>query len=123
MVDVVDVGNASRRQRPLAHGGCPTLEAGFGKTPYFAHVHDDGKPVPIELSIATIPRDSSDPKVVCITVNHAGQTSKPKDFRSNFQENVRLCLVHHPLPKSVPVEYLPFCMRGKFSQLTRGNRV
>ncbi|GFY28327.1 hypothetical protein TNCV_4396591 [Trichonephila clavipes] len=35
-----------------------------------------------------------------------------------------------PLPKSVtggvpdvmPVEYLSFCVRGKFSQLTRGNR-
>ncbi|GFX71812.1 hypothetical protein TNCV_2010491 [Trichonephila clavipes] len=59
---------------------------------------------------------------MCITVNHAGQTSKPKYFRSNCQENARLRLVHHPLPKSVPVEYLPFCVRGKFSQLARGNR-
>ncbi|GFX59333.1 hypothetical protein TNCV_4632911 [Trichonephila clavipes] len=62
---------------------------------YFAHAnvfHHDGKPVPIELSIATIPRDGSDPKVMCITVNHAGQTSKPKDFRSNCQENARLRL-------------------------------
>ncbi|GFU02103.1 hypothetical protein TNCV_533221 [Trichonephila clavipes] len=59
---------------------------------------------------------------MCITVNHAGQTSKPKDFRSNCQENARHRLVHHPLPKSVPVEYLPFCMRDKFSQLARGNR-
>ncbi|GFV68581.1 uncharacterized protein TNCV_977981 [Trichonephila clavipes] len=92
---------------------------------YFAHAnvfHHEGKPVPIELSIATIPRDGSDPEVMCITVNHAGQTSKPKDFRSNCQENARLRLVHHPLPKSVPVEYLPFCVRGKFSQLARGNR-
>ncbi|GFX56593.1 hypothetical protein TNCV_5035121 [Trichonephila clavipes] len=33
MVDVVGrLGNASRRQRPLAHGGSPTLEADFGKT-------------------------------------------------------------------------------------------
>ncbi|GFT14867.1 hypothetical protein TNCV_3483241 [Trichonephila clavipes] len=33
MVDVVGrLGNASRRQRPLAHGGSPTLEAGFEKT-------------------------------------------------------------------------------------------
>ncbi|GFT61426.1 hypothetical protein TNCV_4371161 [Trichonephila clavipes] len=91
---------------------------------YFAHAnvfHHDGKPVPIELSIATIPRDCSDPEIICITVNHAGQTSKPKDFRSNCQENARLRLIHHPLPKSVPVEYLPFCVRGKFSQLARGN--
>ncbi|GFV80343.1 hypothetical protein TNCV_3112041 [Trichonephila clavipes] len=50
------------------------------------------------------------------------QTSKCKDFRSNCQENARLLLVHHPLPKSVPIEYLPFCVRGKFSQLARGNR-
>ncbi|GFS66695.1 hypothetical protein TNCV_229471 [Trichonephila clavipes] len=82
----------------------------------------DDKPVPIELSIATIPRDGSDPEIMCITVNHAGQTSKSNDFRSNCQENARLRLVHHPLPKSVPVEYLPFCVRGKFSQLARGNR-
>ncbi|GFT92009.1 hypothetical protein TNCV_4560861 [Trichonephila clavipes] len=92
---------------------------------YFAHAtlfHHDGKSVSIELSIATIRRDGSDPEVICITVNHAGQTSKPKDFRSNCQENTRLRLVHHPLLKSVPVEYLPFCVRGKFSQLARGNR-
>ncbi|GFW87063.1 hypothetical protein TNCV_1922891 [Trichonephila clavipes] len=92
---------------------------------YFAHAnvfHHEGKPVPIELFIATIPRDSSDPEIMCITMNHARQTSKSKDFRSNCQENARLRLVHHPLQKSVPVEYLPFCVRGKFSQLARGNR-
>ncbi|GFX40539.1 uncharacterized protein TNCV_2373231 [Trichonephila clavipes] len=33
MVDVVGrLGNASRRTCPLAHGGSPTLEAGFGTT-------------------------------------------------------------------------------------------
>ncbi|GFV06332.1 hypothetical protein TNCV_1528561 [Trichonephila clavipes] len=92
---------------------------------YFAHAnvfHHEGKPVPIELSIATISRDGGDLEIMCITVNHAGQTSKSKDFRSNFQENACLRLVHHPLPKSVPVEYLPFCVRGKFSHLARGNR-
>ncbi|GFV06362.1 hypothetical protein TNCV_1073431 [Trichonephila clavipes] len=92
---------------------------------YFAQAnvfHLEGKPVPIELSIATIPRDGSDPEIMCITVNPAGQTFKCKDFRSNFQENACLRLVHHPLPKSVPVEYLPFCVRGKFIQLARGNR-
>ncbi|GFX56594.1 hypothetical protein TNCV_5035131 [Trichonephila clavipes] len=91
---------------------------------YFAHAnvfHHEGKPVPIELSIATIPRDGSDPEVMCITVDHAGQTSSPK-FSINCQENARLRLLHQPLPKSVPVEYLPFCVRGKFSQLARGNR-
>ncbi|GFX71136.1 uncharacterized protein TNCV_3649011 [Trichonephila clavipes] len=92
---------------------------------YFAHGNvflHDGKPVPIELSNVTIPRDGSDSEVVCITVNHAGLTSKPEDFRSNCQENARLRLIHHPLPKSVPVEYLLFCVRGKFSQLAQGNR-
>ncbi|GFW17910.1 hypothetical protein TNCV_2058581 [Trichonephila clavipes] len=92
---------------------------------YFAHsnvFHQDGKPVPIELSNSTIPRDGSDPEVIYINVNHAGQTSKPKDLRTNCQENARLRLVHHQLPKSVPVEHLPFCGRGKFSQLARGNR-
>ncbi|GFW36267.1 hypothetical protein TNCV_4931291 [Trichonephila clavipes] len=50
---------------------------------YFAHAnvfHHEGKPVPIELSIATIPRDGSDPEVMCITVNHAEQPSNPKDL-------------------------------------------
>ncbi|GFT36884.1 hypothetical protein TNCV_174721 [Trichonephila clavipes] len=47
---------------------------------------------------------------------------KPKDFPSNCQENARLRLVHHPLTKRIPVEYLPFCVRGKFTQLARGNR-
>ncbi|GFW54267.1 hypothetical protein TNCV_1560451 [Trichonephila clavipes] len=92
---------------------------------YFAHAnvfHHEGKPVPIKLSIATIPRDGSDLEVMCIILNQAGQTSKPKDVRSNCQENGRLRLVHLPLLKSVPVEYLPFCVRGKFSQLARGNR-
>ncbi|GFU01465.1 hypothetical protein TNCV_4877051 [Trichonephila clavipes] len=59
---------------------------------------------------------------MCLTVNHAGQASKFKDFRSNCQENARLRLVYHPLSKSVPVEYLPFCVRDKISQLARGNR-
>ncbi|GFY05505.1 hypothetical protein TNCV_218871 [Trichonephila clavipes] len=91
---------------------------------YFAHVnvfHHDGKPVPIDLFITTIPRDYSDPEVICLTVKHAGQTSKPKYFSSKCQDIARLRLVHHPLPKSVPVEYLPFCVRGKFNQLARGN--
>ncbi|GFY31514.1 hypothetical protein TNCV_4693581 [Trichonephila clavipes] len=61
-------------------------------------------------------------EVICVTVNHARLTSNPKYFLSNCQENARLRLVHHPLPKSVLVEYLPSCVRGKFSQLSRGNR-
>ncbi|GFT90171.1 hypothetical protein TNCV_1347721 [Trichonephila clavipes] len=98
---------------------------------YFAHAnvfHHNGKPVPIELSIVAIPRDGSDPEIICITVNHTGQTSKAKDFRSNCQENACLRLVHHPLTKSVPVEYLPFCLfgsdlgqRGRVELFSRGS--
>ncbi|GFW24928.1 hypothetical protein TNCV_3846621 [Trichonephila clavipes] len=91
----------------------------FSLANVFDHV---GKPVPIELSIVTISMDGSDSEVICITVNHTGLASKPKDFRSNCHENSRLRGVHHPLPKSAPVEYLPFCVGGKFSQLARGNR-
>ncbi|GFU15914.1 hypothetical protein TNCV_2368451 [Trichonephila clavipes] len=70
-----------------------------------------GKPVPIELSIATILSDCIDPQV--ITVNHGGQAP-----RNVIHEHERLRLVHTPLPK--PVEYLSFCVRGKLSQMGRG---
>ncbi|GFX70765.1 hypothetical protein TNCV_1337271 [Trichonephila clavipes] len=89
---------------------------------YFAHANVllyEGKPVPIQFStIATIPSDDSDPKVMCIRVNDAGLTSTPKELRSNIHENR---LVHHPLPKSVPLEYLHFCVRGELSQLGQGS--
>ncbi|GFU15145.1 hypothetical protein TNCV_3789851 [Trichonephila clavipes] len=55
-----------------------------------------------------------------ITVNHVGLNYMPRELRSNSHENDHLCLVHHPLPKSMPVEYLPFCVRGKLNQLSRG---
>ncbi|GFT34682.1 hypothetical protein TNCV_1536171 [Trichonephila clavipes] len=89
---------------------------------YFAHAnvfYHQGKPMPIELSIATIPSNGSDPQVMGITVNHAGLTSLPKELRSNSHENERLRLVHHPLPKSIPVEYLTFCVRGKLKMMSR----
>ncbi|GFY31857.1 hypothetical protein TNCV_4201651 [Trichonephila clavipes] len=38
--------------------------------------------------------------------------------RNAIHEHECLRLVHVPLPK--PVEYLPFCVRGKFSQMGRG---
>ncbi|GFX51524.1 hypothetical protein TNCV_2278031 [Trichonephila clavipes] len=82
--------------------------------------YHQGKPVPIELSIATIPIDGSDPQVMGITVNHAGLTSTSNELRSNSHENEPLRLVHHPLPKSAPVEYLSFCVKGKLSQMGRG---
>ncbi|GFQ83705.1 hypothetical protein TNCT_707231 [Trichonephila clavata] len=81
---------------------------------YFAHANyflHQGKPVPIELSIATLPKNGSDPQVLCITVNHDGFDSTPRDMRYNACKNARLRLVR-PLPKSVPVDYLPYCVRG-----------
>ncbi|GFX70527.1 hypothetical protein TNCV_875011 [Trichonephila clavipes] len=55
-----------------------------------------------------------------ITGNHAGFTSTPKELRSNSHENERLRLVHHPLTKSVPVEYLLLFVKGLLSKLSRG---
>ncbi|GFV06473.1 hypothetical protein TNCV_2947961 [Trichonephila clavipes] len=40
--------------------------------------------------------------------------------RNAIHEHEHLRLVHTPLPKSAPVEYLPFCVRGKLSQMGRG---
>ncbi|GFV29548.1 hypothetical protein TNCV_4490021 [Trichonephila clavipes] len=82
---------------------------------YFAHAdmfYHQGKPLPIELSIASIPSDDSDPQVMGIKVNHARLTSTPNELQSNSPEHERLRLVLHPLPKSVPVEYLSFCVMG-----------
>ncbi|GFT15630.1 hypothetical protein TNCV_4985591 [Trichonephila clavipes] len=45
----------------------------------------------------------------------------PKDSRANRYINERLHLKSH-LPRSVPLEYLSFCVRGKFYHLARGNR-
>ncbi|GFX45702.1 hypothetical protein TNCV_1422861 [Trichonephila clavipes] len=102
------------RSSSIYKASCPFLSV------YFAHAnvfHHQGKPVPIELSIATIPSDGSEPQVMGITVNHTGLTSTPHEIRPNSHEHERLRLVHAPLPKSVPVEYLPFCVRGKLSQM------
>ncbi|GFX48215.1 integrase catalytic domain-containing protein [Trichonephila clavipes] len=63
---------------------------------FFAHAnvfHHGGQPVPVELSIASIPEDGTEPK-----------------------------LKEPHLPGSVPLEYLDFCVRGKFCQLAQGNR-
>ncbi|GFU20788.1 hypothetical protein TNCV_4823331 [Trichonephila clavipes] len=45
----------------------------------------------------------------------------PKDSRANMYINERLSLKSH-LPGSVPLEYLSFCIRGKFCHLAQGNR-
>ncbi|GFU08778.1 hypothetical protein TNCV_991261 [Trichonephila clavipes] len=45
----------------------------------------------------------------------------PKDSRANRYINERLNLKSHLLG-SVPLEYLSFCVRGKFCHLAQGNR-
>ncbi|GFW11052.1 uncharacterized protein TNCV_275841 [Trichonephila clavipes] len=91
---------------------------------FFAHAnvfHHGGQPIPIELSIASIPEDGTDPKVICITVDHSNLLTTDKDRRANRYINELLSLKSH-LPGSVPLEYLDFCVRGKFCQLAQGNR-
>ncbi|GFT23887.1 uncharacterized protein TNCV_3207491 [Trichonephila clavipes] len=90
---------------------------------FFAHAnvfHHGGQPVPIELSIASIPEDGKDPKVICITVDHSNLLTTAKDSRANRYINERLSLKSHLLG-SVPLEYLDFCVRGKFCHLAQGN--
>ncbi|GFX19684.1 uncharacterized protein TNCV_2075921 [Trichonephila clavipes] len=91
---------------------------------FFAHAnvfHHGGQPVPIELSIASIPEDGKDPEVICITVDHSNLLTTARDSRANRYINARLSLKRH-LPGSVPLEYLAFCVRGKFCHLAQGNR-
>ncbi|GFW77382.1 uncharacterized protein TNCV_2497751 [Trichonephila clavipes] len=91
---------------------------------FFSHAsvfHHGGQPVPIELSIANIPEDGKDPDVICLTVDHSNLLTTLKDSRANRYINERLSLKSH-LPGSVPLEYLSFCVRGKFCHLAQGNR-
>ncbi|GFU36760.1 uncharacterized protein TNCV_365281 [Trichonephila clavipes] len=91
---------------------------------FFAHAnvfHHGSQPVLIELSIANIPEDGKDTDVICLTVDHSNLLTTPKDSRANRYINERLHLKSH-LPASVPLEYLSFCVRGKFCHLAQGNR-
>ncbi|GFW70164.1 uncharacterized protein TNCV_4467231 [Trichonephila clavipes] len=91
---------------------------------FFAHAnvfHHGGQPVPIELSIASIPEDGKDPEVICITVDHSNLLTTAKDSPANRYINERLTLKSR-LPGSVPLEYVAFCVRGKFCHLAQGNR-
>ncbi|GFW27948.1 hypothetical protein TNCV_768281 [Trichonephila clavipes] len=65
---------------------------------FFAHgnvYQHGGQPVPIELSIASIPEDGKDPEMICRTVDHSILLMTDKDSRAN---------------------------RGKFCHLAQGNR-
>ncbi|GFX13537.1 uncharacterized protein TNCV_3136101 [Trichonephila clavipes] len=91
---------------------------------FFAHANvfqHGGQPVPIELSIASIPEDGKDQEEICITVDHMNLLTTAKDSRANRYINERLSLKSH-MPGSVPLEYLSFCVRGKFCHLAQGNR-
>ncbi|GFU15915.1 hypothetical protein TNCV_2368461 [Trichonephila clavipes] len=91
---------------------------------FFAHAnafHHGGQPVPIELSIPNIPEDGKDPDFTCLTVDQSNLLTTPKHSRANRYINERLNLKSH-LPGSVHLEYLSFCVRGKFCHLAEGNR-
>ncbi|GFT70817.1 hypothetical protein TNCV_4163081 [Trichonephila clavipes] len=91
---------------------------------FFAHAsvfHHGGQPVPIGYSIANIPEDGKYPDVICLTVDHSILLTTPKDSRANRYINERLNLKSNR-PGSVPLEYLSFCIRGKFCHLAQGNR-
>ncbi|GFY13303.1 uncharacterized protein TNCV_2335671 [Trichonephila clavipes] len=91
---------------------------------FFSHTnvfHYGGQPIPIELSISSIPKDGKDPEVICLTVDHSNFITTSKDNQANRYIIERLSLEIH-LPGSVPLEYLSFCVRGKFCHLAQGNR-
>ncbi|GFU35548.1 hypothetical protein TNCV_4875651 [Trichonephila clavipes] len=78
--------------------------------------HHGGQPVPIELSIANFLEEA--PDVICLTVDHSNLLTTSS--RTNRYINERLSLKSH-LPRSVPLEYLSFCVRGMFCHLAQGN--
>ncbi|GFV56141.1 uncharacterized protein TNCV_1489181 [Trichonephila clavipes] len=91
---------------------------------FFAHAnvfHHGSQPVPIELTIASIPEDGKDPEVICLIVDHLNLLTTPKDSWANHYINELLSLKSH-LPGSVSLEYLSFCVRAKFCHLAQGNR-
>ncbi|GFW42067.1 hypothetical protein TNCV_1905251 [Trichonephila clavipes] len=79
------------------------------------------QPVPIELSIASFPKDGKGPEAICLTVDHSNLRMTPKDSRSNHYIKERLSL-KKLLPGSVPLEYPSLYFRGKFCHLAQGNR-
>ncbi|GFX93271.1 uncharacterized protein TNCV_4761501 [Trichonephila clavipes] len=76
---------------------------------FFAHAnvfHHGGQPVPVELSIASIPEDGTEPKVICITVDHSNLLTTDKDRRANRYINERLSLKEPPARICTSLEYL-----------------
>ncbi|GFS60343.1 uncharacterized protein TNCV_2827901 [Trichonephila clavipes] len=62
---------------------------------FFAHANvfrHGGQPVPIELSIASIPEDRKDTEVICLTVDHSNLITTSKDSRANRYINEQLSL-------------------------------
>ncbi|GFS80373.1 hypothetical protein TNCV_3448071 [Trichonephila clavipes] len=90
----------------------------------YAHAnefHIGVQPVPIELSIPSIPDDGKDPEVICLTVDHSNLHTIAKDSWAKRFINERLSLKSHQ-PGSVPLEYLSFYVRGKFCHLVQKKR-
>ncbi|GFW64492.1 hypothetical protein TNCV_813271 [Trichonephila clavipes] len=91
---------------------------------FFAHAkvfRHGSQSAPIELSIASIPEDGRDPEVICNKVDHSNLLTTARDSRVNRYINEPLSLKSH-LPGSVLLEYLAFCVRGKFCHPAQGNR-
>ncbi|GFX86138.1 hypothetical protein TNCV_2560201 [Trichonephila clavipes] len=60
-------------------------------------------------------------EVICFTLDHPNLFTTAKDSRANRYINERLSLKSH-LPRSVPLKYLSFCVRGRFCHLSQGSR-
>ncbi|GFT35443.1 hypothetical protein TNCV_922601 [Trichonephila clavipes] len=95
----------------------------MSKLAFFAHAnffHRDGHPVPVELSVATIPEEGKDPEVVCVMVDHSSLLTTPKDDPANRYTNEILHL-KTTLLGFVPLEHLAFCFRASFATWPRAN--
>ncbi|GFX70526.1 uncharacterized protein TNCV_875001 [Trichonephila clavipes] len=72
-----------------------TLKKYISSRAFFAHTnvfHHGGKPVPIELPIASIPEDDKDPEVICLKVDHSNLLTTPEDSRDNHYINEQIHL-------------------------------
>ncbi|GFU24277.1 hypothetical protein TNCV_2017531 [Trichonephila clavipes] len=90
----------------------------FFRSPF----HHDGQPVPVELSIASIPEDGTEPKVICITVDHSNLLTTDKDRRANRYINERLNLKRATCPDPWLSNTWISASGARFCHLAQGNR-
>ncbi|GFT40744.1 hypothetical protein TNCV_4042341 [Trichonephila clavipes] len=85
-----------------------------------------GKKTTLSLSLPNVEKSNilrggirqipTEPKMICITVDHSNLLTTDKDRRANRYINELLSLKSH-LPGSVPLEYLDFCVREVYMNL------